>query len=238
MVGPSNSRRRRWTFLCFLAAALSVGLVFIGGAQAVHDLTFQLDGDGSATTTTNIGGHVQGIDWSSLFDANGAPLALPSGFTASGFDKDFSSTGGTFNTADTTTFATGSKDVLPISGWQCNFDNNVNSKIDLMNDYAGAYTDPGTGHQIIYFGLERNTNSGDANIAFWFLQDNVGCSSTGPATTFTGHHHDGDLLIVSAFTTGGTVSTIDVYRWNGDDTGSLGTTPVAARRGLPQHEYA
>ena len=39
-------------------------------------------------------------------------------------------TGTTFITRDTTTFATGSKDTLSIAGWQCNFDNNVNSKIE------------------------------------------------------------------------------------------------------------
>jgi hypothetical protein len=44
---------------------------------------------------------------------------------------------------------------------------------------------------------------------------------------FTGDHTDGDLLIVSAFTNGGVVSTIDVYRWNGGANGSLGSTPVA-----------
>jgi hypothetical protein len=38
---------------------------------------------------------------------------------------------------------------------------------------------------------------------------------------------DGDILIVSAFTKGGNVSTITAFRWNGGAGGSLGTTPVA-----------
>ena len=55
----------------------------------------------------------------------------------------------------------------------------------------------------------------------------MNCVSPGGNTAFTGDHSDGDLLIVSAFTNGGSVSTIDVYRWNGGANGSLGTTPVA-----------
>ena len=203
-------------------AQLGPGLIY-----AVHDLAMQLDGDVSASTTTSNGGTTQTIDWDSLFDSTGTPKALPAGFTTSGFDRDFlANANGSFNTSDQSTFATGSKDTLPISGWQCNFDNNVNSKVDVMNAYAASYTDT-NGDQIIYFALERNTNTGDANVGFWFLQDEVGCESTGGSVTFTGEHTDGDLLIVSAFTKGGGVSTIDVYRWNGDANGSLGTTSVA-----------
>jgi hypothetical protein len=205
-----------------------LSVVVAQSALAVHDLVFQLDGDVLASTTTNVGGHTQTIDWDSLFDANGDEKALPADFTASGFHEDFNSTGTTFLTNDTSTFATGSKDTLPITpGWQCNFDNNVNSKIDVMNAYAAEYLDPVTGDEILYFALERNTNTGDANVGFWFLQDEVSCESTGGSQAFSGDHTDGDLLIVSAFTKGGTVSTIDVYRWNGGATGSLGTTPVA-----------
>jgi hypothetical protein len=59
----------------------------------------------------------------------------------------------------------------------------------------------------------------------------VACESTGGAVTFTGTHKDGDLLIVSEFTNGGEVSTIQVYRWNipnpaVDPIGALGTTAV------------
>ena len=69
--------------------------------------------------------------------------------------------------------------------------------------------------------------------------------------TFTGEHKDGDLLVVSEFTSGGTVSTINVYRWDGGDaTGVAGQpTPVAngvdcrddtlrpERRGLRSSEH-
>ena len=225
--------RQRWALLIGAVAALT--LVIAGVTLAVHGEDFQLDGDVLASTTTTIGGSTQTVDWDSLIDSTGTPkTSLPDGFDEVGFQRDFrtnpgcSLTGtGTFCTKDQTTFATGSKDTLPISGWQCNFDNNVNSKIDVMNAYAATYVDPDNGDEIIYFGLERNTNTGDANVAFWFLQAPVGCTSTGGAQDFTGGHTDGDLLVVSAFSGGGTVSSVDVYRWVGDDaTGHLDTTPV------------
>ena len=205
--------------------ALTVGMT--GSALAVHDESMQLDGDVLASTTTSVGGTTQTIDWDSLFDADGNELALPSGFQASDFSPDFkTNANGSFNTSDDTTFATGSKDILPISGWQCNHDNNVNSKIDISNAYSAAYKNA-DGDDILYFALERAYNGGDANVGFWFLQSAVGCSSPGGSVTFTGDHTDGDLLIVSAFTKGGVVSTIDVYRWNGGANGSLNTTPSA-----------
>lgn len=224
----ATRRRRRYQLGAIVSLVTVLAVLVVPNAFAVHDLQMQLDGDVDHTTTTNVGG-IQPLDWDSLFDSSGTPTALPADFTASGFHRDFLvNTDGSFNTSDTTTFATGSKDTLPITpGWQCNFDHNVNSKIDIMNAYAAAYTNPANGHEILYFGLERNANTGDGNVAFWFLQDDVDCDSTAGTAPFTGDHTDGDLLAVSAFTNGGGVSTIDVYRWNGGAGGSLGTTAVA-----------
>ena len=203
-------------------------LVSSGTVFAVHDETFQLDGDVIASTTTNVGGHTQTIDWNSIFTAAGAPVAtLPTGYTDAAFKKDFQNTGTTFITSDNSTYATGSKDTLPISGWQCNQDNNVNSKIDVMNAYTTAYTNA-AGDDILYFALERNTNTGTADVGFWFLQSPVACESTGSAVTFTGAHRDGDILVVSEFSNGGVVSTINVYRWDGGANGSLNPTPVGS----------
>ena len=187
-----------------------------------------LDGDVLASTTTNVGGVTQTVDWDSLFDANGNELPSPADFGESSFDKDFLNVGTDFITDDTTTFATGSKDTLPIAGWQCNRDNNVNSKIDVLNAYAVEYTDPVSGDDFLYFALERNTNTGTADVGFWFLQVLLHVRRLGGAVDFVGEHKDGDLLVVSEYTGGGTVSTINVFRWNGDDaTGALSADPVA-----------
>lgn len=215
--------RRRKATLGVTAAVAAAG-VFAISALAVHDLAFELDGD---VTTQGSASQPPTFDWDALFDASGDKNPLPAGFTASGFDRDFvANANGSFNSGDSSTYATGSKDTLPISGWQCSSSKNVGSKVDLMNAYAAAYTAP-NGDQVIYFASERNGNNGDSNVGFWFLQDGVRCDGAAGTTTFTGAHRDGDLLVVSAFTNGGSIPGIDVYRWNGGATGSLGTTPVA-----------
>src|SRR5438270_483463 len=77
----------------------------------------------------------------------------------------------------------------------------------------------------ICFGMDRYDNSGDATAGFWFFQDSTVALSTtkqGGGSKFTGQHMDGDILIVSDFSTGGPVANISVYKWSGNDaTGSL-----------------
>ena len=216
----TGSRHRRW--LSALAFAVTAGLILLPVALlAVHDLAFQLDGNIVTSPDGTVGGGNQTIDWEDLFNTDGTTKSsLPSGFGHARLDKDFTSGAnnppryplGQLTTNDPTTYATGSKDTLPISGWQCNFDHNVNSKIDIMNSYAATYTAV-NGDKILYFGLERNVNSGDANVGFWFLKGNVDCDASAGTGTFTGSHKDGDILIVSAFTGGGSVSEISAYRW-------------------------
>ena len=228
VIGPTGSPRRRWTLLLPLVAVIALGLFYVAGAQAVHAEEFQLDGDTVSNPDGTVGGGSQTVDWNDLFDADGEELTPPDNFGDTGFDRDFqTNTNGSFNTSDASTFATGSKDTLPISGWQCNTDMNVNSKIDVMNAYAAEYTDPDTDDEILYFALERNVNTGDANVGFWFLQDAVACESTGGAVTFSGEHKDGDLLVVSEFSGGGEVSTINAYRWD-RFTGDCLSDPVGA----------
>jgi hypothetical protein len=239
------STRRLSASKKLVIAALGTALIASFGVMsvlAVHDLAFQLDGNTVVDTPTHIGDGTQSVDWETLFDANGAKLALPTDFTASTFTKDFTTTtkrgSVVFSTADASTFTTGSKDTLDINpGWQCASSNNVLSKNDIMNAYAVAYTNPvadadpnspnfGKHHQILYFGLERNSNTGDANVAFWFLQGTATCDGSNGTAAFQGHHVDGDVLIVSAFTNGGGVSGITAYRWVGGATGHLDPNPV------------
>ncbi len=208
----------------FVAVALALGA---GSLQASHDQEFELDGN----IVNNPGDPP--IDWQSLFDVSGTavptPKAVPPAhFPVSTFIRDFipGQTG-----PDRTTFTTGSKDTLNVTGgWDCARDNNVNDKTDLVNVYAAAHS--AGGDTTIYFGMERFSNEGDGNIGFWFFQDKtVSClaPATGPSTrSFTGNHVDGDLLVVSEFTKGGVINTIKAYRWVGGASGYLNTTPIAS----------
>lgn len=229
-----KKQRGRRLLTALAATGLVAGTLLSAGAVlAVHELDFELEGN------TAVDAGPPAFDWESFFNAAGEELALPSAdFTDSGFDKDFERTGsGAYDHGDDTTYATGSKDTLSISpGWQCNTDNHVNEKIDITNAYAASYIAPTTipnvvdaGDQILYFALERFANDGDANVGFWFLQDEVTCESSGGTAAFTGDHQDGDVLVVSAFTKGGDVSTITAYQWVGDDeTGGIDPTPIAS----------
>jgi hypothetical protein len=233
VLGPKGTRRRRWTLVAPFFTVALVALIFAAGAQAVHDNQFQLDGDVDHTTTTTVGGTTQNLDWDSFFNTLGQPISgsLTGGFTGSTFIRDFgvdpgcslTAQSGTFCTADPTTYATGSKDTLDITpGWQCNFDHNVNSKIDIMNAYALSYT-RADNHHILYFGMEKNAFTGTNDVGFWFIQGDANCDASSGTGSWTGNHQDGDVLVVSEFTSGGGVSSIFAYAWS--DADGPGGTP-------------
>lgn len=210
----------------FLRLACAACIVTFGlGTQlvwAVHDQDFELEGNIIEES---------GVDWESLFIPNGSgasPKAdddLPAGFGPATFVRDFipGKKG-----PDDSTFATGSKDTLNITGgWECTSSNNLGAKVNIINIYATAYLND-EDEFILYFALERSGNEGDGNVGFWFMQDGtIGCdNSTGKTASFTGNHKDGDLLIVSEFSNGGDVSTIQVYKWEGGADGALNETPI------------
>src|SRR5262249_18286612 len=104
---------------------------------------------------------------------------------------------------------------------------------DISHAYAATYVDPNTGHVLLYAGLDRYDNSGDATAGFWFFPNPIGENATLNANgghPLTGEHGDGDILLVSDFTQGGGASAIQVFRWTGNDsTGSL--VPITAPDG-------
>lgn len=156
-------------------------------------------------------------------------------FAAAGFVRDFRSGSGctldslstTFCTSDTSTYATGSKDTLGIGngGWQCNKDNNVNSKIDIMNAYTASFFTGAnqTGDHNIYFGMEKNKDNGVNDVGVWLLQGTASCNKTtgGSGQNFTGSHQNKDVLVVSEFSNGGGVSNIKAYEWAAAASGPL-----------------
>jgi hypothetical protein len=236
--GPIRGRlgaRIRQRLLVVFAAAVAIllpALVAPTQAYAAVTAAFELDGnvlddaapppDWGASSGTN-----------SIFTVSagqGVPRTpLPANFLSAGFSRDF--TPGA--SSDTSTFTTGSKDTLNIgTGWACVGANNVTDKGDIQNGYAAAYFDPVTQHLILYFGMEKNAPNGNNNMGVWFLRDgSVSCnnpSSGGGGLAFTGNHQDGDILLVAAFTGGGSSPTANAYRWNGGAGGSLGTTALGS----------
>jgi len=188
-------------------------LIFGSQAFAVHDLhLFELD----ENATNNVA--VAGDDWDQVF--GGTSGAVATVFVADG--DDFS--GGItvppgLPTNDTSYFTSGgSKDVNDINQWRHQTGDVAPDKDEILNAYAAAYvntTDTANanpGDLIIYFGLDRLANNGDAQVGFWFFQ---GTHSLNPDGTFSGVHQVGDLLVLSHFTGGGAVDTIQVYEWVG-----------------------
>jgi hypothetical protein len=214
-----------------------------GGPAGPNACTVQqIDWGRTGTTNTHYIFNADRSVNTSIVDPNNSP-----GFTNAAFQRDFgvrvsaqdtcsltNTTSTTFCTADTTTFATGSKDIQNISGggadqagnWQCNRDNNVTNKGDIMNAYSAAYA-ASNGDKIIYFALEKSSPNGSNNVGFWFLQGDANCVSAGSAQDFTGTHRNGDILVTSAFSIGGGVSTIQVFRWKGGANGCIDSDPAA-----------
>jgi hypothetical protein len=162
-------------------------------ALAVHDDGyFELDRNATSSAAP-------GDDWDVIDDGSGDPnnddTADASSFTADGIGPTIF-TGG------------GSKDDLNTTGWK-HKSGQVPDKDELLDAYAARYDD------ILYFGADRYSNSGDAVMGFWFFQEEVTAQpggSFGPGT-----HTDGDVLVLSDFTQGGGNVTIRVYQWNGPD---------------------
>jgi uncharacterized repeat protein (TIGR01451 family) len=211
-----GTRLRRARSFAIFTVLVVAGLMWIGSAQAVHDTgMFQLDGNpvNSSSTTPP-------YDWNNLFDANGNQLITPDPINgpilASAFVKDYAKPDPTYFTSN--------KDIEPIANWGCTTINNPTAKDDLQNAYAALVQIPNgapdnAGDQVLYLASERASNNGDSFAGFWLLKDNsVGCSGSG---SFTGHHTDGDLLILSNYTNGGGTQDVQVYKWVGNDaTGS------------------
>ena len=133
----------------------------------------------------------------------------------------------------------GSKDTLDIPSWACG--NNSPGKDQMSDVFAAAYDAP-NGHTILYFGADRLDNNGDANLGFWFIQDQT-FSQQLPGGGFTGVHKDGDVFIASQFTNGGSQPTIVVYVWKSGSLQSVATdapcpTPLTdGRFGLRDRQH-
>jgi hypothetical protein len=206
ILGPTRSRRRRRFLLGPIFLVVLVALFATAGAQAVHDLElFELDRNALDD------GAVAGDDWDTLFGGGGSQDSftgiLPDIETITDDGDQF--TGG------------GSKDDLDIPSWLWK-EGETLDKDNLTNAYAASYTntvdtgDNDIGDLIIYFGLDRFSTAGSAQVGFWFLQDpNFGpIPASGQGSFgFNGQHQDNDVLVQSNFTNGGVLANLTVFKW-------------------------
>src|SRR5438445_11455641 len=210
------SKRYIQAIIVIALMTLAIAVPFFTRAFAVTDVrnagVFELDGNIVKDSTTPLP-----TDWGALFDASGNTQTLPSGGLDAHWVND-----GPHSVTDLSTFTTGSKDTLDIAnnGWQCTPSNNITPKDDILHSYTFAIVAPsGTpraGDLLVYGGFERFANNGAGDLGLWLLQDpTVSCSSSKGAVSFTGAHVVGDLLVVAEFSTGGSVTTINMFQWVG-----------------------
>jgi hypothetical protein len=109
----------------------------------------------------------------------------------------------------------GSKDPIDISSWQWKDQaGGLPDKDNLLHSFAARYTTADASPQdLLFFGSDRYDNSGDAVQGYWFFLNQIGLVGTG-AGTFSGVHKNGDLLVLSDFSNGGSTSIISVLAWD------------------------
>jgi uncharacterized repeat protein (TIGR01451 family) len=211
-----SGRFGRVRSIAVVTVLIAAGLMWISAAQAVHaNGMFELDGN-----TTHDSATTPPYDWNSLFDANGSRLITPDPVNGPLLADSFVT-----DTAEPDqSYFTSNKDIQPIASgqqhWGCSPINNPLDKDNLLHAYAALVQVPANapenaGDQVLYLASERGSNNGTSFAGFWLLKDpTVGCSGS---NNFSGHHTDGDLLIISDYTNGGGTQDVSVYRWTGDD---------------------
>ncbi|MFY9587795.1 MAG: hypothetical protein WAT66_10105, partial [Actinomycetota bacterium] len=186
-----------------IVSVVLVHVVLALPASASSDAqSFELDANAQ-------NGAPSGDDWNAVVPTDHSSTDIVSSFVRDGDNPP----------ADTSYFTGGgSKDLNDVPGWAWTTGDVAPDKNEITNAYAVAYratvdtTRNDVGDLLVYFGLDRYANNGDAQVGFWFFRDAVGMEPDG---TFSGAHRKGDILVLSHFTQGGTVSDVNVYAWVG-----------------------
>jgi hypothetical protein len=205
-------------YICFGTGPLGP-VIATPGAGNSCPVVNDSKGNPVSTNLVQFGGQTQ--DWDKIFAGTSGVIN-----TGVGSDK--------FNDSGDNIFTGGStKDTIDFSQWLWK-NGKPQAKDDFEHAYAAAYTRSSDSHVIIVAGVDRYDNSGSSTAGFWFVQDpTVGSGVTGTCSgsgcLFGGTHKDGDVLIISQFTVGGAVSTIQVFTWNGN--GTAGSISAALESG-------
>ena len=210
-----------------LGAALAGGLV-LTSALAVHGSPFPFELDGNVADPA--GG---ADDWQGVFELSGVtPPSTGSPVAGNGetFVHDLPA-----GSAKETQYDAG-KDSLDLSGWTRKDVTKVTPDKDNITDaFAKVYMVDHDGnaatpeHRVIYFGMDRLANNGDAALGFWFFRNKVELTGTnGFSPNHTARNlatgQRGDILVQLDVINGGAQSRIEVFEWvgsGGDTAGSL-----------------
>jgi hypothetical protein len=252
---PLGKAPRGRTLLAIIASLVILAVYGAIPAFAVHDIgVFQLDGN--ASTAINPAPTAL-EDWDLICKAH-QPSSTPPGTCV--FAPGYTVPSGTTVAkpssfvVDPSTSATddilkgGTKDDNDMNSWKWTSAKPSPPKNDLTDGYAAEYTCKGSqpnsvagctgtlNDQLLYFGADRFSNNGSANVAFWFFQKKVvqqANNANGTCTISSGcpfvdgsgnpAHHTvgnvslggstpGDILIISAF---GPKAQIFVFEWVG-----------------------
>jgi len=221
---------------CLLGAIFAAGIASTTMVNAIDGNPpglFELEGN-------TVDSAAAGTDWDALY--GGATPANMITFTGITDDP----------APQTIYWKGGSKDIEDVTQWWYK-DGSVPDKDDITNAYAAAYSNPvdvcvdnlidnnvvncatpgsvikhAQGDLIVYFGLDRYSNDGDAFAGFWFFQDAV---ATNGNNQFTGQHIGrrpdpdnpgqtlpGDVLVLVEYPqASGSHPEIKVYEWDPDD---------------------
>lgn len=219
MSGTSR-RTRRWRFaaasFAVILGATGITASNVSPSAAVHDTgAFELDGN-----ATN--GPALGDDWDNVchqvLKTDCSTANDTTGATAVDWIAET-------NLNSTIFTGGGSKDPQDVNQWAWKDGaGGLPDKDNLLHSFAARYAT--SAGQILYFGSDRLDNSGDAQQGFWFFQNSIGLgnNAVGGGTGFSGVHRNGDVLVVTDFSNGGTTSTITVYAWDTTCTKTTGST--------------
>jgi hypothetical protein len=204
------SKRTKFLLGIGVIAALVVGWQV--AAFAVHDTgAFELDGNATNAAA------VPGDDWDNVcHEVLGTDCSTSSNTTGSSARSFVAEP----NLNSTIFTGGGSKDPSDVSSWKWKDGaGGLPDKDNLLHSFAARYPNTSDG-DVLFFGSDRYDNSGDAQQGFWFFQNKI--TQTGTTSgSFSGVHKLGDLLVISDFSNGGSVSTITVYKWNPAVSGNL-----------------
>ncbi len=211
----------------------------------------------TASNTANIDcgdSGTTGIDWGrptgssltcNIFGAGGVPVLGFQGGVFAVFDRDDTSQASSLDRTTYSGAGSSNKNNDPISAADCaargilpadckpwQWDSgNVPAKDDLVNTYAYFKID-GSGHMIVYAGVERLAPEGDSHIDIELLQSAISivdpnpsgapllpCNDPGSDPTpcqWDGIRTDGDLIVSMDFLQGGALGTVTVHEWLGN----------------------